>query len=47
MGSKTDCTNPKGHSYYNNGHVAKCQNHGCGKVQIYNPATKTWEDAKK
>jgi hypothetical protein len=43
----TDCTNPKGHSYYVNGHVARCQNSGCNKIQTYNPQTRTWEDAKK
>lgn len=43
----TDCTNPKGHTYLNNGHVSKCQNSGCGKVRLYNPVTRTWEDAKK
>ncbi len=44
--NRHDCTNPAGHNYQINGSVAKCQNSGCGKVQIYNPATKSWE-AKK
>lgn len=44
---RTDCTNPAGHAYLNNGHVSKCQNANCGKIRIYDPVTKTWKDAKK
>lgn len=46
MGSKTDCTNPEGHEYLVNGHVAKCQHKKCGKVQTYNPVTRKWENTK-
>lgn len=45
--NKTDCTDPEGHVYYQNGHVARCQNPGCNKVQTYDPLTKQWTDAKK
>lgn len=47
MSKRHDCTNPAGHMYLHNGHVAKCQNSGCGKVRTYDPVTKTWKDSKK
>lgn len=47
MPERHDCTNPAGHNYVVSGHVSKCRNSGCGKVQIYNINTKSWNDAKK
>lgn len=40
------CTNPAGHNFMVNGHVRKCSNSQCGKVQTFNPKTKKWVDAK-